>query len=113
MVSTLAFPFKIIRDIIFSAVKNVSFPQSKNFSTIKEFFHKLRNFSIFKKLLQNQGTFPQSWKFSTVKEIFSKKNYLIEEIFYTKETFPQSKKCFANKDQEDSLKAQILDPFKY
>ena len=54
MVSTVAFAFKIIRPIIFSAVKKVSFPESINFSLIKEFF-------------LSQGTFPQSRIFSAKK----------------------------------------------
>ena len=57
MVSTLAFAFKIIRPIIFSAVKKVSFPQQRNFPTVKELFH-------------NQGIFPQSKNISTVKKLF-------------------------------------------
>ena len=50
LISTLAFAFKITRPIIFSAVKEVSFPQSiifpqsRKFSLIKEFFHSQRNF---------------------------------------------------------------------
>ena len=50
MVSKLAFTFKIIRPIIFSTVKKVSFPQSRNFSLVKELFH-------------NQGPFSQSRNF--------------------------------------------------
>ena len=42
MVSTSAFVFKIIRPIIFSSVKKVSFPESRKYSTIKEIFYKLR-----------------------------------------------------------------------
>ena len=45
MVSTLAFAFKIIRPIIFSAVKKVNFLLSRKFSLIKE-------------LVQSQGNFP-------------------------------------------------------
>ena len=54
MVSTIAFAFKIIRFIIFSAVKKVSFPESIKFSLIEEFF-------------LSKGTFPQSRIFSAKK----------------------------------------------
>ena len=59
MVSALAFVFKIIRPIIFSAVKKVNFPLSRNFSTIKGLFY-------------SQGTIPQSRDFSTIKELLQK-----------------------------------------
>ena len=60
MVSTLAFTFKIIRPIVFSAVRKVSFPQSRKFFTIVESFH-------------NQGIFPQSRKFCTKKDFYNVK----------------------------------------
>ena len=47
MISLLVFVFKIIRPIIFSTVKKVTFPQSRKFSAIK-------------KISQNQGNFLQS-----------------------------------------------------
>ena len=59
LISMLTFAFKFIGPIIFSVVKKVTFPKSRNFSTIKEIFH-------------NQGNFPQSKKFLTIKEIFCK-----------------------------------------
>ena len=67
--STLAFVFNIIRPIVFSAVKIVSFEQSRKFSLIKEFFY-------------SQETFLQTKNFSTVKEIFHQNFYLIQEIFH-------------------------------
>ena len=63
IVSTLAFVFKIIRSIIFSAVKKVSLHSQGTFL-------QSRNFSIVKKLLHSQGNFPQSRKFSTIREVF-------------------------------------------
>ena len=57
MISMFVFAFKSIRAISFSAVTNVTFPQSRKFPTIKKFFH-------------NQGIFSQSRKFSAVKELF-------------------------------------------
>ena len=79
--STLAFPFKIIRCILFSAVKNVRIPQSRNIiSTNKELFHnqetfpQSRNLSILKEHFHIQGAFPQSRTFSI------KKVYLIKDI---------------------------------
>ena len=66
LVSTLAFVFKIIGPIIFSAVKEVNFLRSRNFSSFKELFH-------------SQGTFPQ------------KDFYLIKTIFHKQESFLQTK----------------------
>ena len=109
MVSSLAFGFKIIRRI-FSAAKKVIFPQSKNFSTVKDIFHNQgtfpqpRSFSIVKELFRIQGTsplsrkfstkkiildpgkFPQTMKFSRVKEILHKK-LTWSEKFSTNEKF--------------------------
>ena len=76
MVSTLAFVFKIIRPIIFSAVKKVSFPRSRNFSIVKEFFHSQGIFS-------QSRNFPQSRNFSTVKE-----------FFHSQVNFPQTRKFY-------------------
>ena len=87
MVSTLTFASKITRPIIFSAVKNVSFPQSRNFSTVKEIlysqeiFPQPRKLSTVKKLFYSEGIFPQSKNFST------KNFYLIKEIFTNKDMF--------------------------
>ena len=54
MVSTLAFVFKIIRPIIFSAVKKGSFPQLRKFSTAKDFFNNRRNFLQSRKFSANK-----------------------------------------------------------
>ena len=110
--------FKVIRSIIFSAVKRVSFPQSRNFLTVKKVFHKT--------------IFIWSRKFFTMKEFFhshrifpAKKNYLIQEILHKQRSFPQFffsliwevlwKKDFytikqfsKNKDIKGSLKAKII-----
>ena len=81
IVSTLAFVFKIIRSIIFSAVKKVSLHSQGTFL-------QSRNFSTVKKLLHSQGNFPQSGKFSTVVEIFHRCGIfhkffsLIKEVFH-------------------------------
>ena len=103
MVSTLAFVFKIIRSIIFSAVKKINFPQSRKFSTVKKIF-------------LDQGTLPQSRKFFAGKEIFHKQG-----IFTHTNIFPCSRKFSKNKDfytvkntlckESQNLKAKILDPF--
>ena len=79
MVSKLGFAFKIIRHIIFLTVKKVSFPQSRNVSTVKEIFH-------------NQGTFPKSRNISTIKHFFT-----IKELFYSRGNFPQSRKFSTKK----------------
>ena len=120
MVSMLAFTFKNIRPIIFSAANNISFPKSSNFSTIKQLFHsqgtfpQSRKFSIVKELFHsqgtfhnlftvkelfhsqgtfhNQGTFPQSRNFSTVVEISTK-----NEVFYSQGSFSQKKITSSNK----------------
>ena len=92
MVLTLAFVFKIIRPIIFSAVKKVSFPQKLNFSWS-------RKFSTFKEFFFDQEIFLQSNSFSTVKEFFhnkgispqSKKFSLIKEFLHIQRSFPWSR----------------------
>ena len=90
MVSMLVFALKIIRPIIFSTVKKVTFLW-KLFT--KEVFHnqgifpQLRKFSTVMGFFHNQGIFPQSRKFSTIKK------------------FP------ASKDPKGSLKAKILGSF--
>ena len=103
MVSKLAFVLKIIRLIIFSAVKKVKFPyskkrkfckikklfhnyetfaQSRNFSTVMELFDShVTFFSIVIELFQSHGIFLQSWNFFT---------FIV--IFHSYGTFPQSKK---------------------
>ena len=85
--STLAFIFNIIRPIVFSAVKIVSFEQSRKFSLIKEFFY-------------SQETFLQTKNFSTVKEIFHQNFYLIQEIFHKGSTVNKfsTKKFYLIKD---------------
>ena len=60
IVSTLVFAFEIIRPFTFCAVKKVSFPQSRMFSTLKELSHiqvtisYSNNFSTFKELFYSQ-----------------------------------------------------------
>ena len=72
MVSTLAFAFKLIGPIIFSAFKKVSFQQSKHFSTFKELFHSQ---TIVKEFLHKNFFF-------FIKEVFHKKRLLhIQNIF--------------------------------
>ena len=67
MVSTLAFAFKLIGPIIFSAFKKVSFQQSKHFSTFKELFHSQ---TIVKEFL-HKNFFFLSRKFSTNKDFYT------------------------------------------
>ena len=98
MVSTFVFAFKIIRPIIFSAVKKVSFPQFL-ISENSLFFH-------------SQGIFQQSWKFSTNKEVF------LKVFFLDLRKFPQrflhsQKKFTSNKDQKGSLKAKLFKSIQY
>ena len=72
MVSTLAFAFKLIGPIIFSAFKKVSFQQSKHFSTFKELFHSQ---TIVKEFLHKNFFF-------FIKEVFHKQRLLhIQNIF--------------------------------
>ena len=72
MVSTLAFAFKLIGPIIFSAFKKVSFQQSKHFSTFKELFHSQ---TIVKEFLHKNIFF-------FIKEVFHKQRLLhIQNIF--------------------------------
>ena len=84
-----------------------TFPQSRNFSTVKEFFPSQRTsygqgnlhgqetflqswkLSTLKELFLNQGTFQQSWKFST--KFFEKKK-MIKEISHKQEKFSAKKK---------------------
>ena len=98
----------IIRLIIYFAIKNVSFPQSKNISTVKDVFHsegtfpQSRNFSTVKEHFHIHGFFLQSRNFSTVKELFnnqgnfpqkkftwSKKFSTNNEVFYSQGNFPK------------------------
>ena len=116
MISMFVFAYKIIRPIIFSAVKKVTFskeifnsqgifPQSKNFSTIKKIFHcqhifpPSRNFFTIKDIFYSQGIFPQSRKFFTAREFQQSKN------------FSTVKKVSTDKGYTGSLKAKSLDPF--
>ena len=89
--------------------KQGTFPQSRNFSTVKEPLHTQgtfphsRSFStikdiFYKKSLLDQGYYMQTIKFSIVKETFHKKVYLTKEIFY-KQSFSQKmfsldQRCF-------------------
>ena len=99
MVSTLAFAFKVFTHIICFTVKKVSFPQTRNFFTVKKGFHnqetflQSRNISTVIEIFHKQWGFLQSRKFSTTKI------YLIKEIFYKQESFlqklfPWSRKFF-------------------
>ena len=93
MISTLVFTFEIIRPIIFSAVKKVTFPQSRKFSTVKKFFSTVkdyvfpqsRRFSAVKEILNSQGNFTHSMNISTVKNFFphSRKFLAVNEIFHS------------------------------
>ena len=81
MVLTLALVFKIFRPNIFSAVKNINFPKSKKFPTMKEIF-------------LNQGTFPQSSKFSKIKKVFQTKVLLDQRSFPPARKFSTKKGFF-------------------
>ena len=70
MVSTLAFAFKLIGLIFFSAFKKVNFPQSKHFSTFKKLF---QSQIIVKELLH--------------KNIFLSRKFSINKDFYTFKIF--------------------------
>ena len=54
MILMFVFAFNIIRPIIFSAVKKVTFPQSSKFSTVKEFFHNQIFFFRIKGIFHSQ-----------------------------------------------------------
>ena len=80
MVLTWAFGFKIIRCIIFTAVRKVDFTRLRNFSTVKNLFHSQGTF-------QQLRNFRQPGKFSIVKERFHyqrvfPKSKIKELIFY-------------------------------
>ena len=97
MVSTLAFVFKIIRPIIFSKVKKVSFLQQRKFSTIKKIsrnegnFPLPRKFSTVKEIFYNQADFPQSSQSSTIKGIFHNQgNFLQTKTFKQPKRFSKS-----------------------
>ena len=133
MFSKVAFVFKIIRLIIFSAVEKANFSQSRNFSLIAKFFHGQgsfprftsfpgsRKFSTVKEILHknfllDQGRFSQSRKFSTKKILqtrkFSTKTFIFDQGSFQKTMiFTHSKKVSANKNQKRSLKNKILDAF--
>ena len=116
MVSTLAFAFKIIRPIIFSAVKKVNFLLSRKFSLIKELVHSQgnflwsKNFSTVIEIFHSQITFPQSsefssshrnfqWKFSTVMEIFPQSSSFstVIKISHSQGNFPLTGKFYTKK----------------
>ena len=78
MVSTLAFVFRIIRLIIFSAVEKVIFPHSRKFST--------KNFYLIKEVFQKHRSFPQSNKFYA--KMFS--TNIRKNVFYKQWSFPQT-----------------------
>ena len=81
MVPNLELAFKIIRPIIFPAIKKISFPQSRNFSTIKELFHSQGTFPKSKKLFHNHVSFTQSESFSTVVKIFHSPENVLQNKF--------------------------------
>ena len=68
-----------------------TFPQSRNFSTVKEFFPSQRT-SYGQGNLHGQETFPQSRNFST-----------IMETFHTQGTFPQSRNFSAGVNFQKSF----------
>ena len=80
IISMFVFAFKVIRPIIFSAAKKVTFPLSRNFSTVNEFFH-------------SQGIFPQARTFSQSRVIST-----IEEIFPSQGISSQSRKFYTVKE---------------
>ena len=117
MVSTLAFAFKIIRPIIFSAVKKVNFLLSRKFSLIKELVHSQgnfpwsKNFSTVIEIFHSQITFPQSsefssshrnfqWKFSTVMEIFPQSSSFstVIKISHSQGNFPLTRTFYTKKN---------------
>ena len=90
----ISIAFKVIRANIFSAVKKVSFPQSRNFSSFKKLFHSQK--TSVKELFHSLGNFPHSRKFSTSKELFHSGNipqsrnfFTVKEFLHVKEVFPK------------------------
>ena len=86
MVSTLAFVFRIIRLIIFSAVEKVIFPQSRKFSTknfylIKEVFHKHRSF------LQSNKSYAKMFSTKIRKNVFNKQRRFPQTFLHTQKDF--------------------------
>ena len=86
MVSTLAFVFRIIRLIIFSAVEKVIFPQSRKFSTknfylIKEVFHKHRSF------LQSNKSYAKMFSTKIRKNVFNKQRSFPQTFLHTQKDF--------------------------
>ena len=73
-----------------------TFWQSRNLSTIKEFYH-------------SPESFPQ--KKYTNKKVFHEIFFLRLSSFPQTKLFTQSKKIFSNKDQKAYLKAKVLDTF--
>ena len=103
MVSTLALAFKIIKPIIFSTVRKVSFPQSKKFSLVKEFFHSQGNFPQTSKFSTKLFFLPHTKKFSTDQVFF-----LDQGSFLQTKIFTQPKKlCGRNKKVFQKPKFQI------
>ena len=105
MVSKLAFAFKIIRPIIFSTVKKVSFPQSRNFSLVKELFHnqgpflQSRNFchGAVVDILHGQGNFLQKNLTWSIKFSTKKWSFLLSRKFFTRKKITWSKKISTNR----------------
>ena len=112
MISTLVFVFKIIRAIIFSTVKKISFHSQENFTWSRNFhsqgvFPWSKNLSTVKEVFLDQRIFPQSRRISRIKEFFHrnilldqenflqttkfsiKKFYLIKVILHKQGSFPQ------------------------
>ena len=100
--------FKIIKPIIFSVVKKISFPQSRKFFLVKSIFPQSRNFYtnkiVFKQVFHSQGTCPQSSNVSLVKDTVKGffvhhdnfpwlRNFsTVKEIFHSHGNFPQKRK---------------------
>ena len=68
---------------MFKSSTECSFPQSRKFSLIKEFFYSQETFP--------QKNFTWSRKFFTTEEVFHTKNLLDEKIFNNQENFPRNK----------------------
>ena len=68
---------------MFKSSTECSFPQSRKFSLMKEFFYSQETFP--------QKNFTWSRKFFTTEEVFHTKNLLDEKIFNNQENFPRNK----------------------
>ena len=102
---------KIIRPIIFSVVKKISFPQARKFFLVKSIFPQSRNFYtnkiVFEQVFHSQGTCPQSSNFSLVKDTVKGffvdhdsfpwlRNFsTVKEIFHSHGNFLQKRKFLA------------------